>query len=52
VPSLRKEVLSVADVLPTFLGRLDMAALRLTFHDITKVSLGITVGLTAHGNYQ
>jgi len=36
VPSLHKEVLSVADVLPTILGRLDMAALLLTFRDITK----------------
>jgi len=47
VPSLHKEVLSVADVLPTILGRLDMAALLLTFCDITKVSVGITVDFTA-----
>ena len=52
VPSLRKEVLCVADILPTILGRLDMAALLLAFRDITKVSLGITVDLTAHGDYQ
>jgi hypothetical protein len=52
VPSLRKEVLSVADVLPTIIGRLDTAALLLTFRDITKFSLGITLDLTALGKLQ